>query len=127
MNCVHNSVRMVSRARHRSRGNDARKRRWRHIESPQDVEHRGTTDENYDFDKQKLDNIDLRSYFRFSNDDRQLDTEFSQVAGHQPPSLLPLPGVSSPAKGQRVCRSDPARYAKKRDREVPYGMKGGEH
>lgn len=28
---------------------------------------------------------------------------------------------------QKVSRSDSARYAQKRDREVPYGMKGGEH
>jgi len=27
----------------------------------------------------------------------------------------------------KVSRSDPASYAQKRDREVPYGMKGGEH
>jgi len=33
----------------------------------------------------------------------------------------------SPRNAIKVSRSDPARYAKKRDREVPYGMKGGEH
>jgi hypothetical protein len=27
----------------------------------------------------------------------------------------------------KVSRSDSASYAQKRDREVPYGMKGGEH
>jgi len=35
-----------------------------------------------------------------------------------------FPGTSSRSQ---VSRSDPARYAQKRDREVPYGMKGGEH
>jgi hypothetical protein len=29
--------------------------------------------------------------------------------------------------GFQVSRSDSAGYAQKRDREVPYGMKGGEH
>lgn len=29
--------------------------------------------------------------------------------------------------GLQVSRSNPASYAQKRDREVPYGMKGGEH
>lgn len=34
----------------------------------------------------------------------------------------------SPASNmKKVSRSDSARYAQKRDREVPYGMKGGEH
>jgi hypothetical protein len=33
--------------------------------------------------------------------------------------------INSP--DQKVSRSDSASYAQKRDREVPYGMKGGEH
>ena len=33
--------------------------------------------------------------------------------------------ATSPSK--KVSRSDSASYAQKRDREVPYGMKGGEH
>ena len=33
---------------------------------------------------------------------------------------------SSPESNSRLPEN-PARYAKKRDREVPYGMKGGEH
>jgi hypothetical protein len=41
------------------------------------------------------------------------------------PRLSTNPG--SPFHDTKVSRRDPACYAKKRDREVPYGMKGGEH
>lgn len=37
-----------------------------------------------------------------------------------------FPGSPSPESKSRLPEN-PARYAKKRDREVPYGMKGGEH
>ena len=36
-----------------------------------------------------------------------------------------FPGSPSPESKSRLPEN-PARYAKKRDREVPYGMKGGE-
>jgi len=32
----------------------------------------------------------------------------------------------SPSNDLKVSRSDSASYAQKRDREVPYGMKGGD-
>jgi hypothetical protein len=50
------------------------------------------------------------------------DSDTSQVIS---PRLSTVPSPVSHAC--KVSRSDPARYAKKRDREVPYGMKGGEH
>ena len=37
------------------------------------------------------------------------------------------PRLSIPSSEHKASRRDPACYAKKRDREVPYGMKGGEH
>jgi hypothetical protein len=40
------------------------------------------------------------------------------------PRLFTIP---SPHMVNELAGEDPARYAKKRDREVPYGMKGGEH
>jgi hypothetical protein len=50
------------------------------------------------------------------------DSVMSQVVN---PRLSTIPDFTS--RERKVSRSDPARYAKKRDREVPYGMKGGEH
>jgi hypothetical protein len=50
------------------------------------------------------------------------DSDSPQVIG------IRLSPVSLPIlNGQKVSRSDSACYAQKRDREVPYGMKGGEH
>jgi hypothetical protein len=49
------------------------------------------------------------------------DSDASQVIG------IRLSIVLSPASHiEKVSRSDSASYAQKRDREVPYGMKGGE-
>jgi hypothetical protein len=45
------------------------------------------------------------------------------VEGHH----LPSPGFFPLYNAYKVGRSDPVHDAQKRDREVPYGMKGGEH
>lgn len=50
------------------------------------------------------------------------DSVTSQVV-----SIRLFPTLPSPSNVNKVSRSDPASYAQKRDREVPYGMKGGEH
>ena len=34
--------------------------------------------------------------------------------------------LSSGSQARKISRSDSASYAQKRDREVPYGMKGGD-
>ena len=45
------------------------------------------------------------------------------VAGHQPSSLL----SGSHPNVEKIAGANPACFANTRDREVPYGMKGGEH
>lgn len=42
------------------------------------------------------------------------------------PQVVSIRLSISPSNELKVSRSDSARYAQKRDREVPYGMKGGE-
>lgn len=49
------------------------------------------------------------------------DSDTSQVIGIR---LFISPSPAFPDR--KVSRSDSAIYAQKRDREVPYGMKGGE-
>ncbi len=53
----------------------------------------------------------------------------SQIHDSDSPQVVSIRLFFSPSPlshGRKISRSDSASYAQKRDREVPYGMKGGD-